>query len=101
MDTFWQVIIGTGIGGLLFEIYRLYRFYLKESKENNENQRGAKTSIWLGISGLILPFVSSAAGLIVGFLSMRGKRYKTLSKIGIFVSLLTLLPWLLVLILGE
>jgi uncharacterized membrane protein len=101
METFWQIVIGSGIGGALLSIYSLYKMYLKESKENNENQRMAKASIIFGLLGLILVFVGSITGIILGIISMRGKKYRALSKIGIAVSILTLLPWLLVVVLGQ
>lgn len=101
MDTFWQIVIGSGIGGTIFSIYGLYKSYLKESKENNENQRRAKFSVIAGLSGIILIFIGSLAGIILGIVSMKGKKFKTLSKIGIMVSILTMLPWLLVLVLGQ
>jgi len=101
MDTFWQIIIGSGIGGTLISIYSLYKAYLKESTENNENQRLAKLSILTGLSGIILVFIGSIAGIILGIISMKGKKYKALSKIGIMISILTMLPWLLVIVLGQ
>ena len=101
MDAFWQIVIGSGISGVIISIYSLYKSYLKESKENNESQRMAKVSIVAGISGIILVFAGSVLGIILGIISMRGKKYKALSKIGIAVSILTMLPWLLVIILGQ
>ena len=101
MDTFWQIIIGSGIGGVLISIIGLYKSYMKESKEHNESQRMAKASIIIGLLGIILVFVGSIVGIILGILSMRGKRYKALSKIGILVSILTMLPWILVVLLGP
>ncbi len=101
MDTFWQVVIGLGIGGALISIYSLYKQYLKESKEHNESQKLAKISILVGLSGIIIVFVGSVIGISLGVLSMRGKKYKALSKIGIMVSVLTALPWILVLVLGQ
>ncbi len=101
MDTFWSIVIGSGIGGALISIYRLYRFYLQESKENNEKQGLAKASILVGLSGIILVFMGSIVGITLGIISMRGKKYRALSKIGIAVSILTALPWLLVVILGQ
>jgi len=101
MDTFWQIVIGSGIGGALLSIYNLYKMYLKESKVNNENQKMAKASIIFGLLGFIFVFVGSTIGIVLGLLSMRGKKYKALSKIGIAVSILTALPWLLVVIFGQ
>lgn len=101
MDLFWQVVIGSGIGGALLSIYSLYKMYLSESKEHSENQKMAKASIIFGLLGLILAFVGSIIGIILGIISMRGKKYKALSKIGIVVSILTMLPYLLIIILGQ
>jgi 4-amino-4-deoxy-L-arabinose transferase-like glycosyltransferase len=101
MDPFWQVIIGSGIGGLLLEIYLLYKSYARESAASNESQRMAKASIIFGLSGIILIFIGSIVGIILGLISMRGKKHKGLSIIGIIISFLTLLPWLMVLILGQ
>lgn len=74
---------------------------MKESNAHNESQKMAKLSMIFGISGIIFIFLGSAIGIILGIISMRGKKYKALSKIGIALSILTLLPWLLVLTLGE
>ncbi len=101
MDTVWQVVIGTGIGGALLSIYSLYKMYINESKDHNENQKMAKASIIFGLLGFIFVFIGSIIGIILGLLSMRGKKYKALSKIGIVVSILTMLPWLLVIVLGA
>lgn len=101
MDVFWQIVIGSGIGGALLSIYSLYKMYIKESKEHNESQKLAKASIVFGLLGLILAFLGSLVGIVLGVISMRGKKYKALSKIGIAVSILTMLPWLLVVVLGP
>ncbi|WP_346855620.1 DUF4190 domain-containing protein [uncultured Draconibacterium sp.] len=101
MDLFWQIVLGSGIGSALFSIYTLYKMYLTESKEHNENQKMARASIIVGLLGIIFVFLGSLVGIVLGFLSMRGKKYKTLSKIGIAVSILTALPWLLVIVLGQ
>jgi len=101
MDLFWQVVIGSGIGGALLSIYSLYKMYLIESKENNENQKMAKASVIFGLLGFILVFVGSVTGIILGLLSMRGKKYKALSKIGIAVSILTAIPWILIILFGQ
>jgi ABC-type methionine transport system permease subunit len=101
MDTFWQVVIGSGIGGALLSIFGLYKSYLKESKENNEKQGMAKASILVGLSGIIFVFIGSIVGIILAIISMQGKKYKALSKIGLVVSILTALPWILVIILGQ
>ena len=101
MDAFWQVVIGSGIGGVLVSLYLMYKSYTKESKEHNEKQSMAKASILFGLSGLFLVFAGSIVGIVLGFISMRGKKYKALSKIGIIVSILTALPWILVVLLGA
>jgi len=100
MDVFWQIVIGTGIGGILYSIYSLCKQYVQESKTNNEKQILATWSIIIGLSGIVLAFVGSILGIIIAIFSMRGKKYKTLSKIGILISCLTLIPWLLVILNG-
>lgn len=101
MDTYWQIVIGTGIGGLLISIYGLYKQYVQESKAHNEKQTLATWSIIIGLSGIILAFVGSIIGIILSILSMRRKKHRALSKIGLLVSILTLVPWLLVIFLGA
>ena len=101
METFWQVVIGSGIGGGLLSVYSLYKSYLKESKDNNEKQGMAKASILIGLSGIIFVFIGSIVGVILALVSMRGKECKALSKIGLVVSILTTLPWLLVITFGQ
>ncbi|MBN2789843.1 MAG: DUF4190 domain-containing protein [Candidatus Delongbacteria bacterium] len=98
MDPSWQVIIGIGIGGLILVLYGFYKDYLKACKENHENQTMAKWSIVFGLSGLFIIGVGSIIGLILGFISKNGKKHKALSNIGIILSILTLLPWIGVLI---
>lgn len=101
MDAFWQISLSIAIFSLVYTIYKLYKSYMKESNAHNESQKMAKLSMIFGISGIIFIFLGSAIGIILGIISMRGKKYKALSKIGIALSILTLLPWLLVLTLGE
>jgi hypothetical protein len=101
MDTAWQVIIGSAIGGALISVYQLYRAYIKESKEQNENQKLAKWSVIFGLSGIILVFLGSIIGLVLGIISVRKYRYKALSKIGIALSVLSAIPWLLVIMFGQ
>lgn len=101
MDTAWQIIIGLGIASTLISIFQLYRSYLRESKESGESQRMAKWSIFFGLSGIFLIGLGSFIGIILGLISMRGKKHKALSKIGVAVSVLTLLPWFLVVLLGA
>jgi len=96
-----KVIIGMAIGSLILGIYKKYKSYALESKAHNESQKMAKASIIIGLSGIILIFIGSIVGLILGIISYRRKKFKTLSVIGIMVSALTLLPWLMVLIFGK
>ena len=101
MDTVWQITIGFSIGAVLLSLFGLYKSYLKESKEHNEKQGMAKAAIIIGLSGIIFVFLGSIIGIILGLISMRGKKYKALSKIAIMISILTALPWLLVVIFGQ
>ena len=101
MDGFWQIVIGTGIGGVLCSIYSLYKQYMQESKTNNEKQTLAIWSIMIGLSGILLAFIGSILGIILALLSMRGKNHRALSKIGLLISMLTLLPWFLVVFIGT
>ena len=75
MDTFWQVVIGSGIGGVLLSLYNFYKSYLAESKNHNEKQTMAKASIIFGLSGIIFVFVGSIIGIILALISMKGKKY--------------------------
>lgn len=97
----WQVAIGIGVGGLLVEIFRSYRQYVRISKDDNEHQKLAKWSIIIGILGIISLGLGSIVGIILGFISMKNKKNKALSRIGIIVSILTLIPYILVLVLGP
>jgi hypothetical protein len=101
MEATWQVIIGVGIASLLISIFQLYRSYLKISKDDGESQKLAKWSIFFGISGIILVGLGSLLAIVFGLISMKGKKHKSLSKIGIILGILTFLPWLLVLINGQ
>ncbi|MDA3884871.1 MAG: hypothetical protein PF638_04680 [Candidatus Delongbacteria bacterium] len=101
MDSSWQVIIGTGIGGLLLALYGFYKDYVNTSKEDNESQTIAKWSIVFGLSGLFLVGLGGIIGLILGFRSKKGKKHKALSYIGIFLSILTALPWIAVFVWGP
>ena len=101
MDTTWQVVIGTAIASLLITLYGLYRSYVRESKKHGEKQGLAKISIFLGLSGIILVGVGSLLGITFGFISMRGKHYRALSKLGIVISILTFIPWVLVYFFGQ
>jgi len=101
MDPFWQVVIGSGIGGLLLNIYWFYKQYVSESKESDEKQSMATWSIIVGLTGIITFGITSIIGLILALFSMRGKTHRALSKIGISVSILTMLPWLAVIVFGA
>ena len=101
MDPAWQVFIGSAIGGLLITIYGIYKSFAEDSIRDNESQTMAKWSIIFGFSGLILIGVGSIIGLILGFKSKKDKKHKALSYIGIFLSILTMLPWIAVLIFGT
>lgn len=101
METTWQVLIGLGIGSVLVAIYGLYKDYVKESREHNESQRLAKISLVLGLSGIVLVGLGNLAGLIAGVIAVRRQQYKALAKIGILVSILTFVPWLMVMVLGP
>jgi len=101
MDFHYQVVIGTAIVSILITIYGFYKSYLKTSKEDNESQTMAKWSIIFGLSGIILAFVGSIIGIILALLCMRNKKHKGLSILGLSISILTILPWFLLLINGE
>ncbi len=101
METTWQVILGIGIASVLISIFSLYKSYLKESKESGESQKMAKWSIFFGISGIILVGLGSFIAIILGLISMKGKKHKALSKIGIMLGILTLLPWIMVIVAGP
>lgn len=100
-DPFWQVVIATGIGGLLLTLFGVYRSYIKESKAHNEKQGLAKASIIIGLLGLLTFGLGSIIGILLALFSMKGKKYRALSKIGVTVSVLTLTPWILVLVFGP
>lgn len=101
MDASWKVIIGISAAGAILSIFRLYKSYLKESKDSGESQRLAKWSVFFGISGIILVGLGSFLAILLGFISMKGKKHKALSKIGIVLGILTLLPWIAVIIFGP
>lgn len=101
MDPFWQIIIGTAIGGALVNIFWFFKQYLKESKESGEKQTLAVWAIVLGLAGIVTLGITSIIGLILALVSMREKKHKALSIVGLTVSVLTLLPWLAVIVLGE
>ena len=101
MDLIWQVALGGAAGTLLLGLFSLYKDYVKESKEHNESQALAKWSIALGISGIILVFVGSALGILLGIISISRNKYNALAKIGIALSVLSALPWLAVVIFGA
>lgn len=101
MDEVWQVAIGSGIAGVLYSLYSLYRQYVEESKSDNEKQTLATISIIIGLTGIVTLGIGSVLGIILALISMNGKKHKALSKMGLFVSTLTMLPWLAVIIFGA
>ena len=101
MDASWQVLIGTGIASGIIAIIALYRTYLRESKAIGESQKLAKWSIIISLSGIILIGIGSIIGIILGIVSMKGKKLRALSWIGIILGAITLLPWLAVMIFGQ
>jgi|GEM_PF-2795410 len=101
MDPFWQVVIGSAIGGLLLNLYWFYKQYVREIRKSNEKQTMATWSIIVGLTGIVTLGITSIIGLILAIMSMRGKTHKALSIIGITVSTLTMLPWLVVIIFGP
>ena len=100
MDPFWQVVIGSAIGGLLLNLYWFYKQYVIESKESDEKQAMATWSIVVGLTGVITFGITSIIGIILAIISMRGKTHRALSIMGLSVSILTMLPWLAVIIIG-
>ena len=101
MDPFWQVAIGVAVGGVLIEIFLLYKQYVRNSKLSGESLKMAKRSILFGILGLFSFGIGSIIGIILGIVSLRKYTFKALSKIGIFVSILTLIPYVLVIVFGP
>lgn len=93
----YQVLIGTSIGGLVIFLIRYIRDYLKEQK--GESQKLAITAIILGVL-IIIPFLG-AIGLILSIISFKIKKNKSLSRVAIIVNIISLLPWLGVLIFGS
>jgi hypothetical protein len=101
MDPFWQIVIGTALGGAILNIFWFLKQYLRESKESDEKQTMAIWSIAAGLTGIITFGITSIIGLILSLTSMRGRKHKALSVIGLTISLLTMLPWLVVMVFGE
>jgi uncharacterized membrane protein len=101
MDSVWQVAIGVAVGGVLIEIYLLYKQYVRNSKLSGESQKMAKWSVIFGILGLFSFAIGSFIGIILGIASLRKYKSKALSKIGIFVGILTLIPYVLVIVFGP
>ena len=99
MNETWQIVIGFGIGTLVIVLFGMYKSYIKAAEANNENLKLAKLSIIFGASGIVFIFLGSIAGIVLSIISFRRNSYKALSIIGLIVSILTLLPWLLVVIL--
>ena len=90
MDPFWQVVIGSAIGGLILNIYWFYKQYVSESEKSNEKQTMATWSIILGLAGIVTLGITSILGAILALVSMRGKKYRALSIIGLSVCILTM-----------
>ena len=101
IDPFWTVTLGTLIGGVILAIYRFYKDYISESKKDGESQKMAVVSVILGASGILLFGITSIIGFILGIIVVIRKKNKALGKIGMVVSLLTLMPWLMVIIFGA
>ena len=101
MESYWQILIGAGLVGVVVSVYSLYRSYVNESEANNESQTMAKWAIIFGLSGIILVFIGSLIGIVLSLISMKKKKYKALSKLGLFFSILTTIPWILVIIFGP
>lgn len=101
MEATWQVLIGIVIASAIISIFRLYKIYVRESMKSGENQKLAKWSIFFGISGIILVGLGSLLAIILGIISMKGKKHKSLSKIGIILGILSFLPWLMVWMFGQ
>lgn len=101
MDPFWQVVIGTAIGGALLNIYWLFKHYVQQSKASNESQTMAIWAIVAGLMGIITFGITSIVGLILAVISMRGKKFKALSITGLVISVLTMAPWIAVIIFGA
>ena len=100
MDVSWQVFIGSVVASLILTLWSLFRSYVRESKLHGEKQVMSRWSVILGLLGLFVPFIGSALGLILGLISLKNK-YKGLAKVGIVLSVLTTIPWVLVLVLGA
>ena len=101
MDPFWQVVLGSAAGGLILNIYWFYKQYVSDREASNEKQTMAIWSIVIGLTGIVTIGVTSIIGIILAILSMHGKSYRALSIIGLSVSVLTLLPWLSVIVFGA
>lgn len=86
---------------MILNLYWLYKNYKKESKKNDEKQTLATISIVIGLTGIVTFGIGSVLCIILALISMSGKKYKALSKIGVFVSILTMLPWVAVMIFGA
>ena len=93
----YQVLFGSSIAGLIIFIIRYIRDYLKEQK--GESQKLAVISIILGVF-IIVPFLG-AIGLLLAIISFFTRKNKSMSKIAILVNILSILPWLAVLIFGT
>lgn len=101
MEPFWQVVIGSAIGGLILNIYWFYKQYVAECEESNEKQTMATWSVFLGLAGIVTLGVTSIIGVILALASMRGKKHRALSIIGLSICILTIIPWVAVIVFGP
>lgn len=95
----YQVLIGSMIASLVITLVKLINDFRKESKQKGESQAIAITAIVIGLL-IIIPF-AGVPGLLLAGLSYYLKKTKTLSKIAIIVNLISLIPWIAVLIFGT
>ena len=55
----------------------------------------------IGLTGILTFGIGSIIGILLALISMIGKKHKTLSKIGLMISILSMVPWVLVIIFGP
>jgi len=93
MEPEWGVIIGLGIGGIIRELYLLFKVSTTDEDQKTKGGKGtAITSILLGLL-VIVPFLS-LIGLIFGIYSYRKGGYKKLAIIGIVLSSIASVLWI-------
>ena len=95
----FQFLLGSLLVGLFISLLKFINAYRKESKLEGESQKLAVAAIIIGLL-IFIPF-ASAAGLLLAIISLSIKKFKSLSKIAIVVNVITLIPWLAVLIFGT